>query len=111
MSDKKFPASVPYESSLYQRLKDPEYAIGYLNAIIADSESDEELRATLLVGLRHVVKANSFSQVAKVANKGRENLYKSLSQSGNPTIGTLLDILHSIGLDIRFALRHQVANS
>ena len=56
---KVYPANRAYEESLDQRLKSPEYAIEYLNAILEDNDPD-----LLLLGLRDVARAYGFTQIA-----------------------------------------------
>jgi probable addiction module antidote protein len=39
--------------------------------------------------------------VARDTGLGRESLYKALSDRGNPEFGTVLKVLHSLGLRLR----------
>jgi len=86
--------SVSYEDGLMERLKDHEYAAGYLKTCC--EEGDE----SFLMALRDVAKAYSFSKVSKTTKLGRESLYKSLSKKGNPTLSTLTSILDIAGLQL-----------
>ena len=38
------------------------------------------------------------TEIARDAGIGRQALYKSLGQSGNPTLSTLLGVIKSLGL-------------
>ena len=93
---KVYPASISYEEGLDKRLKTPEYAIGYLNAILEENDSD-----LLLLGLRDVARAYGFTHIAESTGLNRESLYKALSKGKNPRIGTILDVLSAIGCRIR----------
>jgi hypothetical protein len=65
-----YPASIPYEEGLDKRLKIPEYAIGYLNAILEENDPD-----LLLLGLRDVARAYGFTHIAESTGLNRESLY------------------------------------
>jgi probable addiction module antidote protein len=84
------------EIDLLLRLRNPEYAAGYLEAVLA--EEDER---TFLVALRNVIDA--FGGMGVLSAKGkltRQGLYKIASANGNPTIGTLRKVLKPLGLRI-----------
>lgn len=94
--EKAYPASRAYEEGLDERLKRPEYAIGYLNAILEENDPD-----LLLLGLRDVARAYGFTHIAQSTGLNRESLYKALSKGRNPRIGTVMDILSAVGCRIR----------
>ena len=98
--EKKIPLSVPYEEGLYQRLKDPKFAAGYLMACLESGEPDA--KEVFLLALRHVAKAQGFKNVSLNTGLGRESLYKSISGKGDPKISTLFAILDALGL--RFSI-------
>ena len=87
--------SKKYEESLLESLQDPVEAAAYLNAHLEDEEDNEEV---FLLALRDVAKAHGFSSLAEKSKLGRESLYKSLSEAGNPKLTTLRTILDSVGL-------------
>lgn len=87
-----------YETDLLVRLKDPEYAAGYLNAVLDDPDSDIQER--FLLALRDVAKAHGMSRVAIQTSLAREAMYRALSEEGNPQLDTLLAILHASGLTL-----------
>ncbi len=73
---------------------DPAYALELLNNILEDGELGE-----LLVALRQMTKA--FGGVQTVAEKSNLNptqLYRTLSEDGNPALSSLTAILKSMGL-------------
>ena len=84
-----------HQKSLLETLKDPKEAAEYLNAAL--EEGDNEL---FLLALKNVVKASGVTKIARKANLNRENLYKMLSEKGNPELASLWSILSSIGLKI-----------
>jgi probable addiction module antidote protein len=87
------PRSRPYKVGLNERLKDPVYAVEYLNA------ARRESRGVELLALRDVVQAHKVSKIAKDAKLNRETLYRTLSSRGNPTMATLESILKPLGMD------------
>ncbi len=86
-------AAVPYIDGLLEDLADPEEAAAYLNAAIEDGDQQ-----VFLLALRHVAEALGMSRLAKQANLNRENMYRMLSEKGNPQLASLNSLLQSIGL-------------
>jgi probable addiction module antidote protein len=87
-----------YKADLLADLRDRDYARGYLSA--AAKESFE----TLLLALRDVAEAQKgMSKVASEAKVNRENLYRMLSEEGNPRLSSLYAVLDALGffIDIR----------
>lgn len=78
--------------------EDPDMAIDYLRT--AFDELDEEGgETTLLMALRHVVKAQGgMAVVAERAKLSRESLYRALSPKGNPTLRTMTAVIKATGL-------------
>lgn len=76
---------------------DSEEAIAaYIEAVF--EENDQEL---LMTALRHVVKAQGVSVVAKAAGVGRESLYKTLAPGSSPRLETVLKLLTALGLRMK----------
>ena len=92
-----------YEEQLIERLHDREYALEYLNAVLADVGEDADGR--FLVALRRVAQAQGMpiSQLAEDASLGRQALYRSLSENGNPEFATLTRVLRALGLRLAVA--------
>ena len=44
-----------------------------------------------------IAKARGMSQIAKEAGVGRESMYKSLSEDGNPSFSTIFKVVHALG--------------
>ncbi|MBI2209994.1 MAG: hypothetical protein HYU47_05255, partial [Deltaproteobacteria bacterium] len=57
---KVYPASRAYEEGLDERLKNPVYAIAYLNTILEENDPD-----LLLLGLRDVARAYGVTHIAE----------------------------------------------
>lgn len=90
-------ATRPYSETLHEALKDPRDAAAYLEAALA--EEDEE---GFLLALRTVAEVHGIGEVATRAGLGRESLYKTLSENGNPKLRTLVSVLHGVGLQLSF---------
>ncbi|HCU23445.1 MAG TPA: putative addiction module antidote protein [Deltaproteobacteria bacterium] len=90
-----------YRGDLLERLKDPEYAVGYLKAVLAE----EDMPELFLVALKDVAEAWGISRLARDANLNRANLYKALSKKGNPELGSLYAILNALGLRLSVEMK------
>jgi probable addiction module antidote protein len=79
-------------AELYQQ--DPAYAVEMLNSILEDGE-----QAELLVALRQMAKAfGGVQSIAEKANLNPTQLYRTLSEDGNPELASLAAILKAMGL-------------
>jgi len=91
------PASRSHEAATVDSFrKDPEFAVEYLNAVLAEADQDE-----LMVALRRVSKA--FGGVAKLARTAKLNattLYRTLSRNGNPELRSLTALLRALGMQL-----------
>jgi len=79
----------------------------YLDSSEAVSAYMEEALETedpvfIAQALGTVARARGMSEVAKQAGLSRESLYKALSLEGNPEFGTVLRVMHALGL--RFSI-------
>jgi probable addiction module antidote protein len=90
-----------YEEDLATRLKDQEYAVAYLNAVLEDEGDDQQER--FLMALKDVAKAHGIANIAHDSKITREAMYRILSDKGNPELATLLSVLSALGLRIRIA--------
>jgi probable addiction module antidote protein len=74
--------------------EDPAYALELLNSILEDGEQSE-----LLIALRQMTKAfGGVQTVAEKANLNPTQLYRTLSEHGNPELRSLSAILKAMGL-------------
>lgn len=85
-----------YEEDLIQKLKNPEFAMEYLNASLEDSEDGADER--FLMALRHVAKAHGMSSIAEKSGMARQAMYRALSENGNPELSSLKAVLDALGL-------------
>ena len=68
-------------------------------AFLADAMESGDQRV-MVQALNTVARARGMTQIAKDAGIGRQALYKSLGESGNPTLATLLGVFKSLGLSL-----------
>ena len=86
-----------YHEALVKRLKDPAEQAAYLNAVLAEGD-----RRLLLKALRNVAEAcGGMQRLAARSRLSRENLYRMLSDKGNPELSSLDRIMRSLGLSFR----------
>ena len=89
-------ATVSYHDDLLRRLKDPKYAVGYLNAVLEEGEEGD-----FLLALRDVAQVHGgLRQLAAKANLNREHLFRMLSKSGNPELHSLRQVVEALGFKL-----------
>ena len=83
-----------YQDSLVQALRDPKEAAAYLDAALEAGD-----RGAFLLAIRNVIDAlGGMTQMARHTGLNRENLYRVLSDKGNPELKSLEKLLKGIGL-------------
>jgi probable addiction module antidote protein len=83
-----------YQVSLIEALRDPKEAAAYLDAALEDGD-----RAVFLLAIRNVIQAfGGMTQIARHTGLNRENLYRVLSEQGNPELNSLEKLLKALGL-------------
>ena len=87
-----------YVEGLKEALKNPDEAAAYLNAALEDGSQE-----VFLMALRDVAEAKGISYIARQSKLNRENLYRILSNKGNPQLESLRSVLRSIGLKLAVA--------
>lgn len=85
-----------YKEHLIERLQTPEDIAGYINAVIEENDVP-----TFLLALRDVADAQGLGKVAEEAKLNRENVYRMLSDKGNPRLSSLFSVLYVLGLELR----------
>lgn len=97
--------SKKYQDFLVEKLKDHDFAAAYLNEAMEESlKGDAESKYLFLLALKNVAEAQGgLGKLAKKAKVGRESLYKTLSEKGNPTWQTLLTVLTALGVNLKLA--------
>ncbi len=90
---------------LLEKLKDHDEAVAYLNSALEESlKGDNESQHLFLLALRNVAEAQGgIGALAKKSNVGRESLYKTLSEKGNPKWHTLVSLVIALGLNLRLS--------
>jgi len=89
-----------YQESLLQALQNPQDAAEYLTAALEDGDS-----AVFLLALRNVADAQGMKTVARKAQLNRENLYRMLSEQGNPQLGSLTALLDALNLRLAITVK------
>lgn len=85
-----------YDSAEY--LKDDEAIIAYLQEAL---ESDDPAFVAHALGV--VARARGMAQIARDAGVSRENLYRALSDEGNPELGTVMKVMRALGIKLSAA--------
>jgi probable addiction module antidote protein len=89
-----------YKTDLLADLRDLDYAKGYLSAAAKESSQ------TLLLALRDVAEAQKgMGKVASEAKVNREDLYRMLSEEGNPRLSSLYAVLDTLGFFIDIGVK------
>lgn len=83
-----------WDASAY--LASEEDMAAYLDAALEDDDP-----ALLAAALGDIARAKGMSDIARESGLGRESLYKALSPEGNPEFGTVLKVMHSLGLRLK----------
>ena len=83
-----------YKTGLHQRLRNIQHAAIYVNAALEDNAIEG-----FLLALRDVAEATTgIGALAGSASVNRENLYRMLSESGNPRLDSLKAVLEALQL-------------
>lgn len=84
-----------YKEDLFERLRDPDYAAGYLSECAAEGQDE------FLLGLRNVAEAlGGVGQLASSTALNRQGLYDMLSEDGNPRLSSLFSVLEAFGMQL-----------
>ena len=70
----------------------------FLEAVFEDGDP-----ATISAAIGEVARARGMTNVARDAGLSRENLYKALSESGNPEFSTILKVVKALGFNLTVA--------
>jgi probable addiction module antidote protein len=89
-----------YRDSLLRTLQDPQEAAEYLTAALEEGDS-----TVFLLALRDVADARGLGTLAAKAQLNRENLYRILSEHGNPQLDSLTALLDSLDLRLAVAVK------
>ena len=95
---------IDYEAVLQADLADPLEAAAYLNAALEDGTQD-----VFLMALRDIAKAHGLTRLARETSLNRENMYRIMSDEGNPQLSSLTALLDSLGLKLAIEPKRAVA--
>jgi probable addiction module antidote protein len=86
-----------YREKLIQDLQDIELATEYLNVALMDEDP-----RIFLLALKNVCEAQGeeMTELAKKTSLSRENLYRILSEKGNPKLTSIIALLHAVGFSL-----------
>lgn len=88
--------TLDYQKELIKSLKDPRESVAYLNVALIDEDPK-----IFLLALKNVLEAHGgLGKVSKKTKLNRENLYRMLSDKGNPEFSSIYKLLNSIGLQL-----------
>jgi probable addiction module antidote protein len=86
------------EYDVATQLRDAQERAAYLDAWLAEAPDD---LAGIARAIGDVARSQGMAHVARDAGLGRESLYKSLSETGNPSFATIVRVLGALGLRLR----------
>ena len=89
-----------FQYDVAEHLRTPEEMAAYLDAWLNDYPEDS---AGIARALGDVARAAGMAQLARDTGLSRESLYKALSDSGNPSLDTVLRVAKALGLRLRAA--------
>jgi len=87
------PKTTRFDAAAY--LDTEERQVAYIATALESGDADFVRDA---LGL--VARARGMGEIAKKAGLNRESLYKALGQAGNPEFGTVMRIVHALGLTL-----------
>lgn len=84
---------VPFDPA--RHLETEEDILYYLEAAM---EGNDPRHIASAIG--DVARSKGMSEIARKSGLGRQALYTALSEDGNPTLATLVAVLHALGLEL-----------
>ena len=88
----------PFDAAEY--LQSDEDCAAYLQACLEQAPDDASVFAK---ALGDIARARGMMQLAKDTGLTREGLYKSLGEQGNPSLSTVMKVMHALGLQMHIA--------
>ena len=87
--------SEPFDDYLDKKLQKPKLAAAYLTACLDEGEG------VFLLALSKVAHAHGMVRLSEETDLDRKNLYRMLSEAGNPRLSSLDAVLKQLGFKIR----------
>lgn len=94
--------TTPFDPAEY--LEGDEALAGYMSDALETGDP-----AFIANALGIVARAKGMSHIAEEAGLSRESLYRTLSEKGNPELGTVLKVMQALGLRLSAAPAHYPA--
>lgn len=98
--------TTPYDSAQYLRTEEERAA--YLATCMEEAPEDA---AFIAHALGVVARSRNMTQLARDTGLTREGLYKALSDSGNPSFGTVLKVVRALGYRLTVTPERPVARA
>ncbi len=90
-----------FVDTIQEELRNPEFALAYLNDVLASGD-----RKAFLIALKDVIEARGdITGFAKAAHTPRQNIYRMLSAEGNPTFDNLTSIFDAMGVQMQLSIK------
>lgn len=91
--------AVSHDDAMIAELREnPDYPEIYLQTALEDIYEEDGI-AAFLIALRRVVEARGgISEISRKSGLSHQQLYKTLSEKGNPTLTTLTEITRAAGV-------------
>lgn len=98
---KKASSSVSHHDAVVQMLREnPQDAQLYLQVALEEIYEEQSVGA-FMIALRRVIEARGgIGEIAARSGLSRQQLYKTLSEEGNPTLTTLMKITRAAGVKL-----------
>lgn len=101
MNKRKFRTLEEVEIEYFSR--HPKEIKQYLEVALEEYQKDSDEKA-FLASLAVIAKVKGgFSKISKQTGLNREHLYRALSKEGDPKFSTVMQILHSLGVNLKVA--------
>lgn len=84
-----------YDWDPSEHLETREQMAHYLEAALEEGDS-----GVIAAALGDIARSKGMSSIAESTGLGRESLYKSLSEEGNPEFSTVLKVVDALGLKL-----------
>ena len=104
---KKTKPSISFHDDLVATLRGDEEA--QIEFIKANFEDNGDEPSAILSAIRTVAEARGFKNFAESADLNRENLYRVLSEGGNPRLDTFFKILDALELKLSVEPKSKVS--
>ena len=100
-TERKYSSSVSHHDAVVKMLReDPSCAQLYLQTALEEIYEDQGIPA-YLIALRQVIEARGgIGEIAAKAGLSRQQLYRTLSVNGNPTLTTLMKVTRAAGVKL-----------